>query len=198
MNFGSLFAAALLAAASHPAVPLSRPHQTAAHNAVSVTNANPASPGVLATPAVGDVAPDFTYQSHEYLWQNLHNMLEQGHVLLVFGAAEADLRHLEAERENLLRQGVLPVAVIEQRENEVWKLLRRADLGYSLLADPHGAIAEQYGVYLAETRGARTAWFLVDREGRVRETGSGALPREWADHTAMALGQGGIQSASTR
>ncbi|MFN8588298.1 MAG: redoxin domain-containing protein [Candidatus Eisenbacteria bacterium] len=197
MNFGPLFAAALLAAVSHPDVPASRPHPTAAHNAVSVTNApaSPASP--VAVPAVGEVAPDFTYQSHDYLWQNLHNMLEQGHVLLVFGATEAELRLLEAEREQLLRQGVIPVAVIERRENDVWNLLRRADLGYSLLSDPHGAIAEQYGVYLPQTRSAHTAWFLVDQSGRVRETGTGTLPREWSGRTAMALGHGDVRTAST-
>lgn len=197
MNFGSLFAAALLAAASHPAVPLSRPHQTAAHNAVSVTNANPASPGVLATPAVGDVAPDFTYQSHEYLWQNLHNMLEQGHVLLVFGATEADLRSLEADRDRLIRQGVLPVAVIEQREGDVWKLLRKSNVSYSLLSDPHGAIAEQYGVYQPEVRGAHSAWFLVDQSGRVREVGTGGLLREWSERTAVALGHTEVRTAGT-
>lgn len=197
MNFGPLVMAAMLAAASHPAVTTSRPHQTAAHNAVSVTNANPASPGVLATPTVGDVAPDFTYQSHEYLWQNLHNMLEQGHVLLVFGATEADLRRLEADRDRLLRQGVLPVAVIEQREGDVWKLLRKADVSFSLLSDPHGAIAEQYGVYQPEVRGAHAAWFLVDQSGRVRETGTGALLHEWSERTAVALGHSDVRTAST-
>lgn len=196
MNFGSLFAAALLAAASHPAVPLSRPHQTAAHNAVSVTNADPVTPGTLVTPAAGEPAPDFTYQSHEYLWQNLHNMLEQGHVLLVFGATETDLRRLESERENLIRQGVLPVAVIEQREGDVWKLLRRTDVSISLLSDPHGAIAEQYGVYQPASRGAHAAWFLVDQSGRVRETGTGALPNHWSERTAVALGRTDVRTAS--
>jgi peroxiredoxin len=197
MNFGPLLAAALLAATSHPAVPTSRPHQTAAHNAVSVTNATPVLPGALVTPAAGEIAPDFTYQSHDYLWQNLHNMLEQGHVLLVFGATEADLRRLEAEREHLIRQGVLPVAVIEQREGEVWKLLRRTEVGFSLLADPHGAIAEQYGVYQPETRGAHAAWFLVDQAGRVRETGAGALLNHWSERTAVALGHADVRTAST-
>lgn len=197
MNFGPLFAAALLAAASHPDVPGSRPHPTVAHNAVSVTNAPQSASALHATPAVGEIAPDFAYQSHEYLWQNLHNMLEQGHVLLVFGASELELRGLEREREALLRQGVLPVAVIEQRENDVWKLLRRTDVGYSLLSDPHGAIAEQYGVYLAESRGARAAWFLVDPDGRVRESGAGTLPREWAGRTALALGRPDVRTAGT-
>ncbi len=197
MNFGPLFAAALLAAASHPDVPGSRPHPTVAHNAVSVSNAPQSVPSTPATPAVGEHAPDFAYQSHDYLWQNLHNMLEQGHVLLVFGASEQELRGLEREREELLRQGVLPVAVIEQRENDVWKLLRRTDVGYSLLADPHGAIAEQYGVYLAESRGARSAWFLVDQEGLVRESGAGSLPREWSGRTAVALGRSDVRTTGT-
>lgn len=174
MIFGPLFTAALLAAAS----------------------LNPVSQGVSTSPGAGEPAPDFSYQSHDYLWQSLHNMLEHGSVLLVFGAGEADLRAIESEREALLRQGVLPVAVIEQREGDVWNIVRKADLSYSLLSDPHGAIAVQYGVFEPATRGARSSWFLIDASGSVRETGSGALHHDWARLAADALGRTAVRTAS--
>jgi len=197
LNFGPFFMAALLAAAtSHPAATALRTHATAANNAVSVTTTVPAPAGTPAGPVAGDPAPDFSYQSHDFLWQNLHNMLEQGSVLLVFGAGEADLRAIERERESLVRQGVLPVAVIERREGDVWKLLHRTEVTYSLLADPHGAIAEQYGVYEPGTSGARTTWFVIDQSGRVRQAGAGSLGHSWSQVAADALGQGGVHTAS--
>ena len=195
MSFGPLLAAALLAAA--PAPDSARSTPGVEHNAVTATaGAHPTQ-----VPANGEAAPDFTYQSQDYLWQNLHNLLEQGNVLLVFGAGDADLRALEREREALLGQGVVPVAVVDRHDQEVWGLVRRLGLSYSLLADPHSAIGEQYGVLDPAAKRCEPAWFVIDTHGRVRESGQGALPaRDWAARTATALGlpdAGAIRTAST-
>lgn len=190
MYLGPLLAASLLASAMNN--PSDRSHMQPAadaYNAVSVDQAVPAAllPGM---PAVGAPAPDFTYQSHDMLWQNLHDMLEQGSVLLVFGANEVQLRQIEHEREALLRQGVVPVVVQDRRDHDVWATVRRLNLNYSLLADPHCVLSEQYGVLDRASRQEQSAWFVVDRSGHVRGAGSGSLPsQDWTGLTAGVLGQ---------
>ena len=199
MNYGPFLAAALLAAAPTPNTPdLVRSAVLAANSAVSVA-ASPATHVVPAGPAVGDPAPDFTYQSREYLWQRLHNMLEQGSVLLVFGATDEQLASLERDQEELVGHGTIPVAVVAQRENEVWRTVRRDGLTYSLLADPHAAIAEQYGAVDHATQRPRPLWFVIDRTGRIRGSGEGVTPpRNWTAVATSALGQGDVRTASAR
>lgn len=190
MYLGPLLAASLLASALNN--PSDHSHMQGAvdsYNAVSVDHTAPVAefPGM---PAVGAAAPDFTYQSHDMLWQNLHDMLEQGSVLLVFGANEEQLRQLEHEREALLRQGVVPVVVQDRRDHDVWATVRRLNLNYSLLADPHCVLSEQFGVLDRTSRQERSAWFVVDRSGHVRGAGSGSLPsQDWTGLTAGLLGQ---------
>jgi peroxiredoxin len=151
-------------------------------------------------PAVGDHAPDFQYQSYDAMWQHLHNILEQGDMLLVFGASDMDLRNLERERETLLKTGVIPFVVIEHRDHDVWASVRKLGLTYSLLADPKGAIGKAYGVYDTTTAHSRSAWFVIDTKGRVRQTGTDAPSSSWTAVSANALGRaldGSTQTAST-
>ena len=106
MSLITVFAVSLLAAASSPA-------NVDANNVQPVAFTNNASTLVAASPAgntdkpsmsSGGHAPDFQYQSYDALWQHLHNVLEHGDVLLVFGASDVDLRTLERERETLVKQ----------------------------------------------------------------------------------------------
>jgi len=200
LNLAPLFAAGLLAAASSDApVNTPHPHASTRNNVLSVATVVPESHRLPAAPVAGDAAPDFSYQSNEYLWQSLHNMLEQGHVLLVFGASDDQLRSLERSREDLLHRGVVPVAVMERRDGDVWAIVRRLNLTYSLLADPHAAIAEQYGVLDPATHRSRPTWFVIDRQGHVRGTGQGVEPsRDWAQMAISALGLTDVKSATTR
>ncbi len=200
MVFVPLLAASLLAAASmQPSVPMHATHVHAQDNAVAVPSAPGATPGVPAPPAVGDSAPDFTYQSHDYLWLNLHHMLNQGSVLLVFGASDAQLRALERDRDDLLRTGVVPVAVVCQREADVWNTVRRCDLSFSLLADPHASIAEQFGAVDAGTRKPKASWFVIGASGRVRGAGQGMpASNDWLALAHAALGQSDIALTGTR
>ena len=198
MIYGPFLAAALLAAVpTQNAADLVRTSVPVSNNAVAVT-ATPVTRTVPASPAVGDRAPDFTYQSREYLWQNLHNMLEQGSVLLVFGATDEELRSLERDQEDLIGHGAMPVAVVTQRESDVWHTVQRDGLTYSLLADPHAAISEQYGALDHVTRKPRSVWFVIDRTGHVRASGEGASStRSWTAITTAALGQREVHTAST-
>ncbi len=149
----------------------------------------------------GKKAPDFQYQSYDAMWQHLHNVLQHGDVLLVFGAGEADLRALERQREGFVDAGIVPMVVIERSDREVWGLVRRIGLTYSLLADPKGAIGEQYGVFDKSTGRSRSTWFVIDAKGRVRQVGTEVPAQAWPVQVASALGRpvdGGTQTASTR
>ena len=194
MFFGPLFAAGLLAAVSANSPASVAPSRPTASPVASVSAAAPAP-----RPVSGDTAPDFVYQSHEELWQSLHNMLEQGSVLLVFGAGDEQLRSLEQERDELVRQGILPVAVIERRDADVWSTVRRLNLTYSLLSDPKASIAEQYGVLDPAAHRAHAAWFVINRSGRISGAGESVSGSgEWTHLALQALGQSDIKAAGAR
>ncbi|MEQ1831602.1 MAG: redoxin domain-containing protein [Candidatus Eisenbacteria bacterium] len=151
--------------------------------------------------APGKRAPDFQYQSYDGMWQHLHNALEHGDMLLVFGASDVDLRTLERERESLIRSGVMPLAVVEKSDRDVWASVRRLGLTYSLLADPKGAIGSQYGVFDAGIGRSRSAWFIIDVKGKVRQVGGEMPSQGWPGLAATALGrplEGATQTASKR
>ena len=151
--------------------------------------------------STGNKAPDFQYQSYDELWQNLHNVLEHGDVLLVFGATDVDLRTIERERETLMKGGLLPLAVVEKTDRDVWASVRRLGLTFSLMADPRGAIGAQYGVFDASLGHSVGSWFVIDRHGRVRSSGIGMPTQSWLAVASTALNRpfgGGTQSASTR
>ena len=211
MSFVSVFAVSLLAAASSSAT-------LDANSVQPVAFTNNSTTAVVASSSkdrdkdkdkdsdrsalnTGSRAPDFQYQSYDALWQHLHNVLEHGDVLLVFGASDVDLRTLERERESLVKSGVMPLAVVERNDREVWASVRRLGLTYSLLADPKGAIGSQYGVFDPSLARSRSAWFVIDTKGRVRQSGGEMPAQGWPAMAAMALGRplgGGTQAASKR
>ena len=199
MPFAILLAAGLLVAAHSPAAAGDDQNQV---QPAAFTNSMPApAPEEPLRFTPGSRAPDFQYQSYDQLWQNLHNVLEHGDVVLVFGASDVDLRTLEREREILLRTGVTPLAVVEKNEREVWAAVRRLGLTFSLLADPRGVIGSQYGVFDGSIGRSRTAWFVIDKKGKVRQSGTAMPQQSWPTVAALALGRpipGGVQTSSKR
>lgn len=198
--FAVLVAAAVLAAA----VPASAASSASVGPiAFSNTVTPPPAPAPEDGPSpipVGRRAPDFQYQAADAMWQYLHNVLEVGDVLLVFGASDVELRTLERERSTFLRAGIVPLAVVERSDREVWTTVRRLGLTYSLLADPKGVIGRQYGVLDTVRRVSTSTWFVIDTKGRVREVG-GKVPAEgWPTLVAASLGRSieGPAQASTR
>lgn len=195
--FVVLVAAAVLAVASPVSAAPTGPI------AFSNTVTPPPAPVVEDDPSpipVGRRAPDFQYQATDAMWQYLHNVLEVGDVLLVFGASDVELRTLERERSTFLRAGIVPLAVVERSDREVWTTVRRLGLTYSLLADPKGVIGRQYGVFDPARRVSSSTWFVIDTKGRVREVG-GRVPAEgWPTLVAASLGRSieGSAQASTR
>ena len=203
MSFASWFAVTLLAAApslstveGNAVQPVALAKGSAA-TSPAASSAGPPATSPSAPPAdtprpkfgSGNRAPDFQYQSYDDLWQNLHNVLEHGDVLLIFGAADLDLRTLERERETLMKGGLIPLAVVEKSDREVWASVRRLGLTYSLMADPRGAIGSQYGVYDAGLGRSVGSWFMIDRKGKVRSSGIGFPAQSWLALASNAYGR---------
>jgi len=134
---------------------------------------------------VGDPAPNFSFQGFSGHWMRLHHLLDQGSVLLVFGAGEADLRRLQAERGGLLDMGVILVVVVDDRPGSVRKKEKRLRLQYTVLSDPRAVIADQFNV--ADDRQIEPSWFVVDQRGRVRGLNRGALSASYTRIAARSL-----------
>lgn len=136
--------------------------------------------GPLETPAsqvaVGDVAPDFAFKSYDGQWRRLSDLRAHGPVLLVISPDPRQLQSLQAERDRLLDLGVVPVAVCDVSPGTAYGMVRRPRLGFSLLADPRGVIAEQFNAVDPRTTESTPAWFVVDQKGRVRAMGHDAFP----------------------
>lgn len=138
---------------------------------------------------LGDVAPDFSYQSYDGRWRKLTGLLAQGPVLLVFGAAPEQLRGLQSEREALLDRGVMPVAVLDEKPGRTWGLVRDLGLTYTVLSDPRRVIAGQFNALRTNANGSVPAWFVIDRRGVVRDLGRGRFPEPgFAAVASRALG----------
>jgi peroxiredoxin len=225
VSFASLLAVTLLAAAPGVYGPTFnvgvdgnavQPVVLAKNSGAQAPNAGSATQGSSSTPSAtsptapadaprpkygsGNKAPDFQYQSYDELWQNLHNVLEHGDVLLVFGATDVDLRTIEREREVLVKGGLIPLAVVEKSDRDVWASVRRLGLTFSLMADPRGAIGAQYGVYDASLGHSVGSWFLIDKKGKVRSSGIGMPAQSWLALATNAFGRpfgAATQSASS-
>lgn len=161
MLWPSLFAAALnVAAAGDITMPVS-------HSVAPVAEPS--------TPEVGGPAPDFDYQSYDYRWMQFHNMLQRDAIVMVFSPDDATLSGLEVQRETLAAHGLAPVAVFTHRDDDVWRIATQLKLSYSLLADPHGTIAEGFGLGNGSGELAPTAWFVIGGDGKIRACGRGTL-----------------------
>jgi peroxiredoxin len=182
----SLIAVALLAATSLTTADADNRHMLPDPTPPSL-NVGPATAEPAETlVAVGDPAPDFSYEAIDYQWKNLHDFLAQGSVLLVFAPTEDQMRELERERPALLDHQIIPVAVLDRRDGATWSTMKRLQLGYSLLADPQCVIASQFNACDAMTRRAVPSWFLVDRQGLVRGLKRERLPNSGYATLAMA------------
>ena|SRR5438105_8317379 len=137
---------------------------------------------------LGDPAPDFAYQGFDGRWMRLHHLLDQGPVLLVFGATEAQLTQLQRERDAMLSLGVIPVAVLDRKPGAARRLALKLGLGYTVLADARQVIAVQFN---STDQGRVTpGWFVVDEHGKVRGLLRGRLPeQDYPQLCARSLGR---------
>lgn len=143
---------------------------------------------------LGDIAPDVSYQGVDARWRRLRELVSETPALLVFGASDAALRAIEREREGLMDLGVIPVAVVGSRLGSVRALAGRLELRYTVLADPRGVIAAQFNAIDPANGRPLPAWFVLDRERRVRGLGREGLPPQ--DYRALVAGALGLPEPS--
>lgn len=193
---GILLAAALVAAAPFPATDGANRTQSLADDMRKLQSIGQNSVEPSETPvAIGDPAPDFSFEAHDRQWLHLHDLLLQGSVLLVFGAEDSDLVAIQAERDALLDRGIVPVAVLDRRGGATWSAANRLNLKYSLLSDPRSVIAAQFNVLDPNTHHPVGSWFVVDQKGIVRGLKREPLPAAGylkLATAALALPESGI------
>ncbi len=141
------------------------------------------------TPVVpGSVAPDFSYQTPDNEWHHLHDLLEQGPVLMLFGGRDPQFTALENEREQLLDLGVLPVAIVDGHARAASAAVKRLGLAYNVIPDPQGVIAGLFNAVEPRTDATQPCWFVIDRQRRVRALDRTGLPEQgYADIAIEAL-----------
>ena len=126
--------------------------------------------------AVGDTAPDFTLDNQNGEKVTLSSFRGDKNVLVVFypfAFSSTCTGELCEIRDDLAGFQNDDVQVLAISCDPMYTLRAYADAqGYTfpLLADfwPHGAVAQQYGVFLTSRGMASRGSFLVDREGVLR------------------------------
>jgi peroxiredoxin (alkyl hydroperoxide reductase subunit C) len=146
---------------------------------------------------IGDTAPDFTLNDQTRSPVTLSDFRGKKHVLIVFyplafsGVCTGELCSLRDSIDGFRSDDVetLAISVDSSAATAAWA----AKEGYEfpLLSDfwPHGAVAEQYGVFDAERGLALRGTFLVDKAGVVRFSEVNAIPdardqQRWRDALA--------------
>lgn len=126
--------------------------------------------------AVGEIAPDFTLSTHLGEEVVLSELVAEKPVVLVFfplafsGICTTELCEL---RDNLAMFEGEQVQLVGISVDSAFTLRAWADAeGYTfpILSDfwPHGAVAQQYGVFLEEAGIAKRGTFLIDQNRVVR------------------------------
>ncbi len=146
---------------------------------------------------IGDTAPDFTLNDQTRSPVTLSDFRGKKHVLIVFyplafsGVCTGELCSLRDSIDGFRSDDVetLAISVDSSAATAAWA----AKEGYEfpLLSDfwPHGAVAEQYGVFDSERGLALRGTFLVDKAGVVRFAEVNAIPdardqQRWRDALA--------------
>jgi peroxiredoxin len=133
---------------------------------------------------IGDTAPDFELNDQTRSPVKLSDFRGKKHVLLVFyplafsGVCTGEMCTLRDSIDGFRSDEVetLAISVDSSAATAAWAA--KEGFGFPLLSDfwPHGAVAEQYGVFDAEKGLAMRGTFLVDKEGVVRFTEVNAIP----------------------
>jgi peroxiredoxin len=137
---------------------------------------------------VGAQAPDFSFESAPG-WKHLRDVREQGRVLLLVAPDDEQLLALERERAVLLSLGVVPMAVLDRRPSACRATAGRLKLGFTLVSDTRRVIGGQFNAVDGSSGMDTASWFVIDRDGRVRDLAHGGWPsRSWREVCTSALG----------
>ena len=123
---------------------------------------------------VGTKAPEFTLKDYNKQDVSLSSYIGQKPVLLVFypfafsGICTGELCQLRDDFASFTGVQVLGVSVDTPFSLKVWS--EQEGFQFPLLSDfwPHGAVAQQYGVFNEKAGMANRGTFLIDTDGVVR------------------------------
>jgi len=103
----------------------------------------------------GDRAPSFALEDTDGRTINLADLLADGPVVLTFYRGvwcpycNMELRALEETRSDIEARGAQLVAISMQTAPNSRKAIRENNLGFPILIDPHGTVADAYGLRFA-------------------------------------------------
>ena len=125
---------------------------------------------------IGSHAPDFELQNQHGETVRLSDALKSGPVALVFfpfafsGICTGELCELRDNISAFTDHSVqlMGISVDSKFALKAWAEQERYD--FSLLADfwPHGAVAQQYGVFLADNGFANRATFVIGQDSTIK------------------------------
>jgi peroxiredoxin (alkyl hydroperoxide reductase subunit C) len=146
---------------------------------------------------IGSTAPDFSLKDQNGRLVSLSTYRERKNVLLVFfplaftGICQGEL---DAIRDDLPRYendatATLAISVGPPPTHKIWAI--QSGFTFPVLSDfwPHGAVAQEYGVFNDVAGVANRGTFVIDRAGTVRfaemkEPGEARDQRVWVDALA--------------
>lgn len=153
------------------------------------------------TLSVGSQAPDFTLKDQDGQLVKLSSFRGEKNVLLVFfplaftGICQGEL---DAVRDNLPNfenddTVTLAISVGASPTHKIWAT--ESGFTFPVLSDfwPHGAVAEDYGVFNPNAGIANRGTFVIDREGIIRfaemnQPGEARDQRVWTEALAALQG----------
>lgn len=153
------------------------------------------------TLSVGSQAPDFTLKDQDGQLVKLSSFRGEKNVLLVFfplaftGICQGEL---DAVRDNLPNfenddTVTLAISVGAAPTHKIWAT--ESGFTFPVLSDfwPHGAVAEDYGVFNPNAGIANRGTFVIDREGIIRfaemnQPGEARDQRVWTEALAALQG----------
>jgi peroxiredoxin len=136
------------------------------------------------TLSVGDTAPDFQLNDQTRTPVRLSDFHGKKHVLVVFyplafsGVCTGELCSLRDQIDSFRSDEVETLAISVDSSAATAAFAAKEGYDFPLLSDfwPHGAVAQQFGVF-DDTKGlAMRGTFLIDKEGVVRFVEVNAIP----------------------
>ena len=126
--------------------------------------------------SIGAPAPDFALSNQHGDTVRLSDFRGVKNVVVVFypfaftGLCTGELCTLRDEGSDFVAEGVETLAISCDPTSALKVFARQNNIEYSLLSDfyPHGAVAQEYGVFLADKGFATRGTFIVDRDGILR------------------------------
>ena len=154
-------------------------------------------PGMTLTP--GDPAPDFTLPDQNGDPVTLSQLRGKTVVLYFYPKADTPGCTTQAcgvrdHRADYHQAGAVVLGVSPDPIKAVGKFSQKYDLGFTLLADEHHEVAEEYGVWVQKSMYGRTymgnerTTFVIDPDGNIKDILHKVKPAEHDDLVLASIG----------